>query len=267
VDLSPYAGRTVKLRLSVEKGPEGRGAYAWAVWGEPRIVVEPTRRPLTVEALTPRAVVAAAGPAGRVASAPLRREGNLFRYRLQTQAPGATCLLFRTPAPVALPLDLRTAPFAWASTVDGMALPKDSRPAYLTVGPGEGSSGGVTRPALMAHPPIGGATAIDYLLTLPKIPAGADSGPPAQLRFSCAIQDGACGEAGAQGTNGIAFVVALNGQEVSRQEVARPDGWHEGSLDLGAYAGQTVLLSLIVDALGEATCDWARWGEPRIEAR
>jgi hypothetical protein len=67
VDLSPYAGREVKLRLSVEKGPEGRGAFAWAVWGEPRIVVEPTPHPLMVEALTPRPVVATAGPAEAVA--------------------------------------------------------------------------------------------------------------------------------------------------------------------------------------------------------
>jgi hypothetical protein len=49
--------------------------------------------------------------------------------------------------------------------------------------------------------------------------------------------------------------------------VKSPDGWHEGSVELSAYTGETILLSLVVDALGDATCDWARWGEPRIETR
>jgi hypothetical protein len=112
----------------------------------------------------------------------------------------------------------------------------------------------VTRAALATHPPIDGVTAVDYLLTLPP-------GAPAVLRFSAALQDGA------QGTNGVAFVVTANGQVIHRREVKSPDGWHEGSVELSAYTGETILLSLVVDALGDATCDWARWGEPRIETR
>jgi len=262
VDLTPYAGQEVKLRLSVDKGPEGRGAYAWAVWGEPRIVVEPTPEPLSVEGLAARKVVAAAGPSAQASCTLAGREGRLDRYRVETQAPGATCLFFRRPPPAALPLDLllaqasslRSAPFTWTPVVDGLALPQNERPAYLSAGVGEGRSGGVTKPALLAHPPIDGSTAVDYLLTLPR-------GAPAELRFSTAIQEGA------ETTNGIAFLVAANGNVLSRQEVTRPEGWHEGRADLSAYAGETVLLSLIVDARGDATCDWARWGEPRIVAR
>jgi len=254
VDLSPFAGRKVKLRLSVDKGPEGRGSFGWCLWGEPRIVVEPAPQPLGVEVLTPRAVTAAVGPSARASSVLVRQEGALFRHRIETQAPGATCLFFRRPEPVALPLDLRAAPFTWTPMVDGMSLPQGSRPAYLAAIAGEGTSGGVTRPALVTHPPIGGSTAIDYLLTLPQ-------NLRADLRFSTAIQDGA------RDTNGIAFLVAVNGRVANRQEVTGPDGWHEGSVGLGAHAGETILLSLIVDALGDATCDWARWGEPRIEAR
>ncbi|PIU93979.1 MAG: hypothetical protein COS65_09915, partial [Armatimonadetes bacterium CG06_land_8_20_14_3_00_66_21] len=114
--------------------------------------------------------------------------------------------------------------------------------------------GGVTKAALVTHPPIDGSTALDYLLTLPK-------DPPAELRFSTALQDGA------EGTNGVAFLVAVNGHVAYRKEVTGPDGWHEGCVNLSAHAGETVLLSLIVDAQGSARCDWSRWGEPRIEGR
>jgi len=254
VELSPYAGREVKLRLSVGKGPEGRGSFAWAVWGEPEIVVEPTPQPLSVEVLAPRRVVGAAGSSAGASATLVRREGDLRRHRVSTRVPGATCLFFRKPQPAALPVDLRATPFSWMATVGGMSLPAGNLPAYLTAAPGEGQSGGVTKAALVTHPPIDGSTALDYLLTLPK-------DPPAELRFSTALQDGAAG------TNGVAFLVAVNGHVAYRKEVTGPDGWHEGCVNLSAHAGETVLLSLIVDAQGSARCDWSRWGEPRIEGR
>ena len=254
VDLSPYMGRTIKLRFSVGKGPEGRGSFAWALWGEPRIVTDPLPKPLGVDVLTPAKAWAATGPVLPPVLAFLRPEGKLFRHHVETATPGATCLFFGRPAPASLPLDLRTAPFTWTTVVDGMAIPVSERPAYAIATPGEGISGGVTRPGLVAHPPIGGATVADYVIALPK-------DKPAQLRFSAGIQEGA------KGTNGVAFIVTVNGQVVSRQEIAGSDGWHEGTVDLSAHAGKTILLSLIADAMGDASYDWARWGEPRIEAK
>jgi hypothetical protein len=224
------------------------------LWGEPRIVLVPTPRALGLEVLAPREIAAAAGPSAPARARAIATERGLRRCRVETQAPGATCLFFRRPEPAALPLDLRAAPFTWTPAVDGLPLPLDDRPAYLGAGAAEGISAGVTMPALAAHPPIGGSTAVDYLLTLPK-------SPPAELSFSAGIQDGA------KGTNGVAFVVEVNGQEAGRQEVAGPDGWHPVRVDLGAYAGRTILLSLVVDALGDATCDWARWGAPRLQPR
>jgi hypothetical protein len=49
--------------------------------------------------------------------------------------------------------------------------------------------------------------------------------------------------------------------------VASADGWHPTTVDLSAQAGETIVVSLVADALGDASCDWARWGEPRLEAR
>ena len=254
VDLAPYAGRTIKLRFAVGKGPEGRGAFAWSVWGEPRIITDPLPQPLGVDLLAPARVLGASGPATPPVVAFLRPDGQLFRHHIETATPGATCLFFRKPAQATLPLDLRTAPFTWAPTIGGMPIPISDRPSYVTATPGEGRSGGETRPALVVHPPVGGATAADYLVTLPR-------DKPAQLRFAAAIQEGA------KGTNGVAFIVTVNGQVASRQEVPASDGWHPATVDLSAYAGQTILLSLVADAMGDASYDWARWGEPRIEAK
>ncbi|MBI2301155.1 MAG: hypothetical protein HYU66_19785, partial [Armatimonadetes bacterium] len=254
LDLAPYAGRPVKLRLAVEKGPEGRGSWCWAAWGEPRIEADQGPRALTVDLLAPGRAVAVTGAGGHAEVAVGAPEHGLQRHRVTTSVPGATCVLFRRPEPAALPLNLRTAPFTWTPVAGGMPLPPDDRPGYLSAAAGEGRSGGVARPSLVTHPPSDGFTAIDYVVTLPRE-------TPADLRFSCALQEGA------KSNSGVAFRVTVNGREVSRHDVSGPDGWHDGQVDLRAFAGQTVLLSLIVDALGDAVCDWARWGEPRIVAR
>jgi len=41
-------------------------------------------------------------------------------------------------------------------------------------------------------------------------------------------------------------------------------GWRPFAVDLSAYAGQTILLSLVTDSDGANYYDWAFWGEPRL---
>ncbi|MBM3471765.1 MAG: hypothetical protein FJX75_00665 [Armatimonadetes bacterium] len=250
VDLSDLAGRIVKLRLSVDKGPEGRGSYAWAAWGEPRLVSDAGALEFPLEVLTPREVPASLRPAGctRVGG-----QGALTRYRLQATAPGPLCLLFAEPQAASLPLDLLGAEFDWSPLVGGVPLPKQNRPIYLGASQGTGRCAGVERPALAVHPPIGGETVVDYLLTLPR--------DPAVLTTSAGIQDGA------DRSNGIDFAVAVNGEVLHRQPVERADGWHPLGVDLSRWAGQTIVLSLIADARDDATCDWARWAEPVVRAK
>jgi hypothetical protein len=38
VDLSKYAGRSVRLILETTPGPAGNPSFDWAMWGHPRIV-------------------------------------------------------------------------------------------------------------------------------------------------------------------------------------------------------------------------------------
>jgi hypothetical protein len=237
VDLSGYAGQTVKLRLSVDKGPEGRGSWAWAAWGEPALITEAAARDFPLEALLPG-----------------RGGVGLVRRRVPATAPGQVCLTLDQPAEATLPLDLLGEPFSWAPLVGGVPMDERARPGYLGASVGRGMSAGVERRALIAHPPIGGATAVDYLLALP-------AGARAELSTAVAVQDGA------KGSNGLDFLVTVNGTERGRVSVGGPDGWRPLAVDLTPWAGQTVVLSLVADARGEATSDWARWAEPAIRSR
>jgi hypothetical protein len=71
---------------------------------------------------------------------------------------------------------------------------------------------------------------------------------------------------GADRSNGLDFAVAVNGEVLHRLPVERPDGWHPIEVGLSRWVGQTIVLSLIADARGDAVCDWARWGEPTVQA-
>ena len=42
LDLTPYRNQRVTLRFTTTPGPVGNGAWDWAVWGNPKIVSEPT---------------------------------------------------------------------------------------------------------------------------------------------------------------------------------------------------------------------------------
>jgi len=247
VDVSNHAGRDVRLRFLTTRAPDGTGSFAWAAWGEPLIELRSPPRRIELEALLPAKPVSQFGAA---AVADRGRDGELYRCRTTVALPGTACFLFRQAVKVSLPLDLLAQKFTWTSTVRGMPLKPEERPPYLGASPGEGKSAGETRKALITHPPQYGRTWIDYYLALPA----------AKARFECAvaIQDGA------KTTNGIVFIVLVNGEEARRLTVEEPDGWHNLAVDLSAHSGKPVLLTLCVDSNGLATCDWARWGEPRI---
>jgi hypothetical protein len=83
--------------------------------------------------------------------------------------------------------------------------------------------------------------------------------------------------------NGVRFVVLVNGREVwadtktaflapktdaekSGQDSLLPTAapFSDHTVDLSSYAGQTVSLTLRVNAMGNNANDWANWVEPRI---
>lgn len=245
LDLSALRGKRVRLRLEAHPGPNGSPEFDWGFWGRPRVVVQETQS-AQVEVYSPQPFVHAylnGTPASGQSVAPTR-----YRFHLPS-APATLILLYADAAPISLPLDLTQMKFHTGLELDGaMHEPVN----YLRGVVGIGTSDGVSRRGFFAHPPPNGKTFITFLLTLPA--------QQAALRGFAGIRDGAEGK-----SNGVRFSVEVNGREVWSQTVQAGTGWQPFSVSLGEWAGQTVLLRLVTDALGDYGWDWAQWGEVRLE--
>jgi len=251
VDLAAFAGRKVRLRLVTTPGPRDDPTFDWAVWGDPlvRLLPDATPQPVTVSVPQAPTVVVVAGKVVRELPAPRSTAAGLS-CGLRMSVPAGAAVLWSAPVAVSYPVDLAATPFSVSVSVGGQSVPLPIQ--YVGCSPGKGVSAGVGRAGLTAHPPNGGRTYADYLLQLP---------PARQVRlcFGVALQDGSTSTA-------CRFLVEANGLPVFDRLVTGPDGWHDARVDLSAYAGGPLLLSLIVDSEGPFSCDWARWAEPIITA-
>ena len=244
LDLSPLSGRDIILRLEADPGPKGNANFDQAQFFRPRVVAE-SHEPRRVVVCSPRQPRAALGPEGELKM--VLASGN--RYAVSLPLPGSFCLLFAEPYAASLPLDLRSAPHTAALVAeDGTErAPHD----FMSPSPGDASVGGVKKPALHAHPPPNGQLVVDYLLRLPPTPA--------RLETAAGIRDGSK-------SHGVGFRVKVNGRELWSADLM-PGSWKPVEVDLARYAGQTIVLSLVTDALGDFSFDWAAWGDPRIVAK
>lgn len=246
LDLTPLRGRQVTIRLETSPGADGSPDYDHGLWMRPRVVLLPVREH-EVEVSSPQEPVQAWWNAQAVSWRP-RGEG---RYRLTLPpASGTLVMLFRSPQPVALPLSLSQVPFH--SALMGTDGVMHEQSGYLGSAVASGTCGRVTKESLSAHPPPNGKNVLSFVLTLPA--------RETTLRGFAGIGDGAEGK-----TNGVRFSVEVNGKELWSQEVQAGTGWQPFSVSLSEWAGQTVLLRLVTDSLGDFSWDWALWGEVRIE--
>ncbi|NOY81534.1 MAG: hypothetical protein GXP31_11100 [Kiritimatiellaeota bacterium] len=250
VDLAAFAGRTVRVRLVTGPGPDRDISFDWALWGSPRISLQPDPTPRRVEYATPTPLEAILSSQGKVAPLkPARTDGGILSYAFDTPVPVTLIFLTRRPTPVQLPLELARTHFSVAAEVQGQAVPLPMRP--VTFAPGTGTASGVQRPGLTAHPPNGGRVYADYYLRLPPT-----SGAP-RFTFAVALQDGAL-------SNGCRFLVFVNGRKRFDFLARGPGPWHVGRVDLSDMIGKALLLTLAVDSDGPYRFDWARWAEPAI---
>ena len=107
-------------------------------------------------------------------------------------------------------------------------------------------------PTIFHHPPgQGGASDAAFAIALPP----ARPGHRIVFRFGTVLT--------ARSEDGVGFAVLVDGRQVwsAKQRVGAAT---EHSLDLSAHAGRTIQLTLRVDALGNATYDWANWLRPLI---
>ncbi len=241
LELTPFAGREVELELSVHPGPKLKPSFDWARWLRPRIEREPRTRG-TIAVAGSKPWQSALGCEGIL---PIVKKGNTLQ--IETKLPGAVFLLGVQPREVSLPVDLsqqtRHQMLSLGGSHDATA------PSFVNVHPASAAVGGVVRSGLSAHPPHQGRTIAHLPIVLPE--------KPAVLKTWIGIRDGS-------ESTGVVFAIEINGGQVARRRML-PGRWEQVEVDLSSWKGKPIVLSLITDADGPYSFDWAFWGEPRIE--
>ncbi len=249
VDLSTWRGRTVVLRLLTGPGPAADVSWDWALWGQPGVVNlgEAAARPLRVRVFSPYAdgqpFFGETDRPGRVVGTQAVPGGTVTEVELPRPQPFGFLHAIR---PAAAGAELADLPFLTGSTFGGLLR---EGPVFGSGSVGRGQLAGRSVPVLSGHPPDSGRTALDWCLQLPAQP----------LRLAFAVQV-------VTGGGAVAFEVQVNGQPVWGLPVPHPNGWQQGSVDLGPWAGRAILLSLVTDSVGSNLCDWAQWGDARLLA-
>lgn len=125
---------------------------------------------------------------------------------------------------------------------------------------------GVRKFSIFMHP----VSSASYPLTMPDIPAGSIL----QLEFSLGMLPDSWSQAG----DGVNFAVDLRTTSqtveiysayIDPKHNPQDRLWHQAQVDLSAYAGQKVTLTLRTDGgeAGDLQFDWACWGEPVLAIR
>lgn len=242
LDLSPFAGKAVSLRLTADPGPARQCTFDWARWANARVVLGRQFQG-SATLVSPRAYSTVLTPGG---------EGQVEQvapntYRLTGQFPGAFCLTNRPLQEVTVPCDLTKLPFI-RSFLSPQGTVLDS-PQYAAGAVADCTVAGVTRHGFSTHPPSQGQTRLDFPV---RLPVGAK-----QLRAQVGLREGSRSE-------GCLFLVEVTGQEVARK-LMLPGKWEALAADLSPWAGKPVVLSLITDADVNYSFDWGAWGEVRVE--
>lgn len=241
LDLTPLAGKTVTVELAVEPGPKRSPSFDWARWHQPRIERR-GRREAKIGFAGGHGYTLAIDPQGQ---RPIEQHGGI--QTVTALLPGSIFLLREPPPAAQLPLDLAgQPPIVMFLDDSGREL---LHAEHAAIHPVQLSAGGTARVGFFAHPPNHGQTLAHFPMVLPAEPA----------RFTCQV-----GLRERSQSDGVIFVVEVNGQEVARQRMV-PGPWQPLSADLSPWAGRPIVLSLITDSDGPFSFDWACWGEPSLQ--
>ena len=139
--------------------------------------------------------------------------------------------------------------------LNGEELPRQKGATFHST---EVSISGIRKSAIDAHPPyqgISGDAFGEWTLSLPDTPY-------LRLEFDIGLRDGS------EGSDGVTFIVAVQGEEIFRQHYNK-QRWEHISLDLTPYRNQRVTLRLTTTPgpVGNGAWDWAVWGHPEIVSK
>ncbi len=246
LDLARFRGRPITLRIEADAGPAGNPSYDWGRLSKPTISADPDRANRMTAVLRfaglPTAVRALAAD-----GEPKVEMGGNGTARVVTTLPNVLLLPFGNPLRVAeTGLDFMTQPLRGRTRSEsGVEGPQSIYPPDK----GAAACGGIQRAAISLHPPNMGCSLLDYDLVLPATPM--------KLVTAIGIRDGSK-------SNGVGFRVEVNGKTVFSRDIRVGTGWMPIEVDLAAYRGREIMLTLVTDSLGDFGFDWAVWAEPRL---
>lgn len=125
--------------------------------------------------------------------------------------------------------------------------------AGMDVQVGEAACNGEWRMALWQHPPIQGASMVEYQV---PVPANVRN---LRLLFATGIRDGSQLASG----NIVAFRVFVNDWRIwsHTQHACR---WLEHEVEMPSLPGDVIRVQFVTDGLGNHKWAWAAWAEPRL---
>ncbi|CAN5600425.1 hypothetical protein BH10ACI4_BH10ACI4_24550 [soil metagenome] len=239
VDLTPYAGKSIKLRLLTHPGAALNPFFDSACWNllqirtdfstttNVRVQLPPNAG---IPQFTPNVTIVNVG--GQAADISLHVPAKFAVFASQPPALTVGQSLMNTTITV------------WKATG---GLPVQS--VYDVSGTiGSVSAGGITKTAIAAIPPRNGETLLTTAVTLPP--------SATTMLFGYGLADAPPGIGAITNYSGVTFIVRANGTEVLRQTVGVA-GWSQAQIDVSQWRGKPVLFELIADADQDQLFDFA----------
>ena len=123
------------------------------------------------------------------------------------------------------------------------------------------SSGGITKPAILEHPPSNDVSRIIYELDLPS----TEENENLHLYFNIGLRDGVVFNDSERQPGGVKFTIEINGEKCF-ESVSTECQWKPNNVDITRLAGQKVQIVLMTECNveGNSNYAWGLWGHPRL---
>jgi hypothetical protein len=143
--------------------------------------------------------------------------------------------------------------FDFAEGFHHATVTADHGSAGMEVRVGEAACGGETLMALWQHPPVQGASIVEYQVPVPAEVRNL------RLHFATGIRDGSKLAAG----NIVAFRIFVDDWRMW-SDTQRERIWRHHEVEMPAVAGDVLRIQFVTDGLGNHEWAWAAWGAPRL---
>lgn len=227
LDVTPWAGKTVALRLITHPGHSLNMYGDLSSWSNLRLIVSRSN--------TLKAEIARPGAAGS--------------DMVDTELPGHFVYFAKTPAEIPVGESLLDVPYeVWRQGTGGWPFPArfESSGEIQAVKSGDV----VEERALPTIPPTKGSTLVTWAVHLP---ADASS-----IEFRVGLADPSPPLPPTIDYSGMRLSMNINGGLVWSEEL-RQNGWMPATVDLSKWQGQDVVIQIVADAESNAIFDWAHW--------